>query len=64
MASVIHLDEQVKLPYKFTHYFEHKALHPHDSIVAFLYKHYVLNQNAESEKDKKNDAGQSRHSNL
>ncbi len=56
IGSAIHLDELVKFPFLIHHYSEHKAQHPDDSILTFLYKHYILNQQAESEKDKKSDS--------
>ncbi len=56
MGSAIHIDELTKLPFLFHHYHEHKSLHPDDSALVFLYKHYILQQKAESEKDKKSDS--------
>jgi hypothetical protein len=51
----VHLDELVKLRFLLEHFKEHKAAHPEDSLTVFLYKHYILNQKAESQKDKKSD---------
>lgn len=48
--------EVIRFPFLISHYNEHKALHPDDSVLAFLFKHYILNQKAESEKDKKSDS--------
>lgn len=52
----VHLDELVKLRFLVSHYSEHIAGHPEDSVVVFLYKHYLVNQKEESQKDKKSDA--------
>lgn len=56
MGASIHIDELAKLPMLFSHYIEHKKQHPTDTAFDFLYKHYVLNQTAESAKDKNSDA--------
>lgn len=56
IGAYIPTDELLRLPYLIQHYHENKTLHPGDSPTIFLYKHYVLNQKAESEKDKKSDA--------
>lgn len=56
MGASIHIDEFAKLPMLFSHYFEHKKQHPTDTTFDFLYKHYVLNQAAESANDKSSDA--------
>jgi hypothetical protein len=56
IGGVAHLDELVKFPFLIHHYSEHKAQHPDDSVLTFLYKHYILNQKAESEKDRKSDS--------
>lgn len=56
MGASIHIDELAKLPMLVSHYIEHKKQHPADTAFDFLYKHYVLNQKAESAKDKSSDA--------
>lgn len=56
ISGTFHLDELIRLPFLIGHYSEHKLLHPGDSVSEFLYKHYILNQKAESEKDKKSDS--------
>lgn len=56
MGASIHIDELAKLPMLFSHYIEHKKQHPTDTAFDFLYKHYVLNQAAESTRDKSSDA--------
>lgn len=54
-GASFHIDELTKLPYLLTHYTEHCRLHPNDSFMNFLAKHYILNQSADSEKDKHSD---------
>lgn len=56
MGATLPIDELMKMPLLFSHYFEHKKLHPNISVTDFLYVHYVLNQKPESEKDKKSDS--------
>ncbi len=55
ICSAVKLDEVVKLPLLVRHYYEHRSTHSNLSFSDFLFKHYVLNQKAESEKDKKRD---------
>lgn len=51
----VELPELLKLPFLIHHYNEHKIKHPVDSVFAFLYKHYFLNQKPESQKDQRSD---------
>ncbi len=55
-GGAIHFDELLKAPVLFRHYSKHKTQHPNDSPISFLYKHYILNQNAESENDGASDS--------
>ena len=56
LAGTIHLDELARVPFLLHHFSEHKQQHPADSFWAFLYKHYVVNQKADSGADKKSDS--------
>jgi hypothetical protein len=50
-----HLGELSKTPYLFVHFSEHLERHPKDSLFDFLYKHYISNQQADSEPDHNSD---------
>jgi len=56
IGSTLHLDELTKVSFLSEHYSQHKLQHPQDGFFVFLYKHYILNQKAESENDKKSDS--------
>ena len=56
IGSTLHFDELTKISFLSEHYCQHKLEHPQDGIFVFLYKHYILNQKAESENDKKRDS--------
>ena len=56
LGDQIQLMEVARIPFLFRHFSEHKNRHRGDSAITFLYKHYVVNQKAESDQDKKSDA--------
>lgn len=56
LGGSIHADELSKLPMLLKHYKEHKRLHPSDSSLDFIYKHYIAFQKAESNKDQQSDS--------
>ena len=52
----IRIGELMKLPNLVLHFSEHKSTHPGDTGMAFLIKHYIEDQQPESENDKNSDA--------
>lgn len=56
IGGSLHFDELAKIPYLKQHYCQHKMQNPADGVFDFMYKHYILNQKPESEKDKKEDS--------
>jgi hypothetical protein len=61
LASIIlfnstHLNELGKTPFLLMHYSDHHHIHPEDSFFDFLYKHYIQQQQADSDQDRESDA--------
>ncbi len=56
IGGSLHFDELAKVPHLKQHYYQHKMQHPADGVFDFMYKHYILNQKPESEKDKNEDS--------
>jgi hypothetical protein len=56
LGGVIHIDEMSKIPKLLEHFNEHKAIHQNDSVLTFLYKHYIAVQKADSDKDKSSNS--------
>ncbi len=56
LGGVTHMDEMVKIPMLFKHFFEHKAIHQKDTALTFLFKHYISVKKADSDRDKNSNS--------
>lgn len=55
LAGAASFDEFIKIPILIQHYKDHKESNSGISFFTFLYNHYLTNQKAESDNDKKSN---------